>query len=102
MEDNFGVGHGRCQRSRIQYRTFNQFDVFQKQLLDPFDGINILEAAGSLHEGLLYGLSLAQLSNRLDIPVLIVHLWEDSRSVDDLLEAKNQLGDNFAGVVLTI
>ncbi len=62
--------------------------------------INILEAAGSIHEGLLYGLSLTQLSKGLDVKVLLVHLWQDSRSVDALLEAQNQLGDHLVGVVL--
>ena len=77
-----------------------EFSAFEKQVNDPFEGINILEAAGSLHEGRLYGLSLVEISRNLDIPVLFIHLWRDSRSIDDLLEAKNQLGENFAGVVL--
>jgi len=29
---------------------------------DDFEGLNILEAAGSLHEGMIYGLSLPQLA----------------------------------------
>ena len=77
-----------------------KFDAFKKQLKDPFEGINILEGAGSLQEGRLYGLSLVEVSKSLDIPVVFVHLWRDSRSVDDLLEAKNQLGENFSGVIL--
>ena len=77
-----------------------EFEIFKNLIIEPFQGINILEAAGSLNEGLLYGLNLVQLSKNLDIPVLLVHLWEDSRSVDDLLEAKNQLGENFVGVIL--
>ena len=62
--------------------------------------INILEAAGSLHEGLLYGLSLSQLAKGLNAKVLLAHFWQDSRSVEALLEAKNQLGDHLCGVVL--
>ena len=76
------------------------FENFKETILAPIDGINILEAAGSLHEGLLYGLSLIEVSKRLDIPVLLVHCWKDSRSVDDLLAAKDQLGKHFVGVVL--
>ncbi len=76
------------------------FEAFHKQIDKPFEGINVLEAAGSLHEGLLYGLSLVEVAKKLDIPVLLVHLWRDSRSVDDLLEAKNQLREHFAGVIL--
>ncbi len=76
------------------------FESLQKQLDAPFEGLNILEAAGSLHEGLLYGLSLCQLARGLDAQVLLVHLWEDSRSVDALLEAKDKLGDHLVGIVL--
>ncbi|QNI55809.1 AAA domain protein [Synechococcus sp. BIOS-E4-1] len=64
------------------------------------NGVTLLEAAGNLHEGLLYGLSLVQLASDLDAPVVLVHLWEDSRSVDALLAASQQLGDRLRGVVL--
>ena len=60
----------------------------------------LLEAAGSLSEGLLYGLGLAQLAQALQAPVVMVHPWNDSRSVDALLEARRQLGELLAGVVL--
>ena len=80
--------------------TGSEFNAFKSQINSSFEGINILEAAGSLHEGRLYGLSLVEISRDLDCPVLFVHLWRDSRSVDDLLEAKSQLGKNFLGVVL--
>ncbi len=76
------------------------FNDLRKKLLEPFDGFTILEAAGSLHEGLLFGLNLAQVSKQLDAKVILVHLWQDSRSVDALIEAKNQLGDRLLGVVL--
>ena len=76
------------------------FDQIEALVNDDFDGLNILEAAGSLHEGMIYGLSLPQLAKRLKSKVLIVNLWEDSKSVDALLDAKKQLGDNFAGAVL--
>ena len=62
--------------------------------------ITLLEAAGSLSEGLLYGLSLPQLAHQLQAPVVLVHAWQDSRSVDPLLEAFGQLGSLLAGVVL--
>jgi len=67
---------------------------------DDFEGLNILEAAGSLHEGMIYGLSLPQLAESLDAKVLIVNLWEDCKSIDALLDAKKQLGEKLAGVVL--
>lgn len=77
------------------------FAAFQTQLLatPPSEQV-ILEAAGSLSEGLLYGLSLTQLAQSLKAAVVLVHLWHDSRSVDALLQAKELLGDHLAGVVL--
>ena len=71
-----------------------------QQQLQNSNEFTILEAAGSLHEGLLYGLSLVQLARGLQAPVVLVHLWQDSRSVDALLAAKHQLGDHLQGVVL--
>ena len=76
------------------------FDQILELAKDDFKGLNILETAGSLHEGMIYGLSLPQLAKSLDAKVLIVNLWEDCKSVDALLDAKKQLGDNLAGVVL--
>ncbi len=76
------------------------FQQLRKQLQEPFDGITILEAAGSLHEGLLYGLSLPQMARELDAQVLIVQSWQDSCSADALLAAKNQLGEHLKGIVL--
>ena len=76
------------------------FDQIKGLGSDEFGGLNILEAAGSLHEGMVYGLSLPQLAENLDAKVLIVNLWEDCKSVDALLDAKKQLGNHLAGVVL--
>ena len=76
------------------------FEALCKQLQADSGEINLLEAAGSLHEGLLYGLSLGQLARGLDARVLLVHLWQDSCSVDALLAARDQLGEHLVGVVL--
>ena len=76
------------------------FSLLQQQLEAASDGLTLLEAAGSLHEGLLYGLSLGQLARGLQAPVLLVHPWTDSCSIDPLLAAQAELGDNLAGVVL--
>ena len=64
----------------------DEFKLLQQQLQQNNDSITLLEAAGSLHEGLLYGLSLGQLANGLDAKVVLVHLWQNSTSVDALLE----------------
>jgi len=90
-------------RERIQNNMLEaglKFEEFKKSLDSSSGVINILEAAGSLHEGVLYGLSLSQLAKRLNAKVLLAHFWQDSKSVEALLDAKNQLGDNLCGVVL--
>jgi len=76
------------------------FELLHQQLADASDGLTLLEAAGSLHEGLLYGLSLAQLAKGLEASVLLVHPWIDSCSIDPLLAAQAELGEHLAGVVL--
>ena len=75
-------------------------ETLKESLNSSFEGVTILEAAGSLHEGLLYGLSLGQICKEIDAPVILVHLWEDSCSVDPLLAAREQLGEKLLGVVL--
>ena len=67
---------------------------------EPSPSLALLEAAGSLHEGLLYGLSLPQLAESMEASVLLVHLWIDSCSVDALLAARQALGERLVGVVL--
>jgi len=60
----------------------------------------LLEGAGGLSDGLLFGLSLPQVARALQAPVLLVHAWEAASSVEPLLAAREQLGDLLCGVVL--
>ncbi len=76
------------------------FGALRQQLAQAPDGVVLLEAAGSLAEGMLYGLDLVQMAEGLDAAVVLVHPWQDERSVDPLLAAKAQLGERLAGVVL--
>ena len=76
------------------------FEQLRQRLDQAGEGLTLLEAAGSLHEGLLYGMSLPQLAQGLEAPVVLVHPWSDARSIDPLLAARAQLGDRLAGVVL--
>ncbi len=69
-------------------------------LIGAAPGVTLLEAAGSLSEGRLFGLCLQQLARGLGAPVLLAHAWEDSCSVDPLLEAREVLGEHLLGVVL--
>jgi hypothetical protein len=76
------------------------FAALQRHLSQESERLVLLEAAGTLSEGLLFGLGLAQMARALQAPVVLVHIWQDSRSADALLEARQQLGDRLAGVVL--
>lgn len=78
------------------------FDLLCERISGSEDEVVLLEGPGNLNEGLLYGLSLIQLARGVNAPVVIVHVWQDSRSVDALLEARRQLGDLLAGVVLNV
>jgi BioD-like phosphotransacetylase family protein len=60
----------------------------------------ILEGAGRLSEGWLFGFGLVPLARALDAAVVLVHHWKDSRDVEPLLEAQSQLGSLLAGVVI--
>ena len=75
-------------------------DLFKARLAAAGEGLTLLEAAGSLSEGLLYGLSLPQLARALQAPVVLVHPWSDASSADALLQAHGLLGSLLAGVVL--
>jgi hypothetical protein len=90
--------HARLLRGDLS--ATESFASLQAQLDAAGDPLMLLEAAGSLSEGLLYGLALVPLARGLQAPVVLVHRWRDSRSVDALLEARLQLGDLLAGVVL--
>jgi BioD-like phosphotransacetylase family protein len=63
-------------------------------------GLVILEGAGRLSEGWLFGLGLVPLARALEAVVVLVHPWQDSRDVEPLLEAQGQLGPQLAGVVI--
>jgi BioD-like phosphotransacetylase family protein len=75
-------------------------DGLRQRIAAEADRLVLLEGPGTLSEGLLFGLSLPQLALELDAAVVLVHGWHDSRSVEPLLAARNQLGERLAGVVL--
>ena len=76
------------------------FAALQEQLSCSGEGITLLEGAGSLSDGLLYGLDLVQVARGLQAPVVLVHSWSGCHSAEPLLAAREQLGDLLCGVVL--
>jgi BioD-like phosphotransacetylase family protein len=83
-----------------QLQASDGLTALRQRVVDAPAGLTLLEGPGSLSEGLLYGLSLVQVARGLQAPVVLVHPWSDCDSIDPLLQAREQLGDLLAGVVL--
>ncbi|HEY9644195.1 MAG TPA: phosphotransacetylase family protein, partial [Coleofasciculaceae cyanobacterium] len=66
----------------------------------PAGDLVVLEGAGTLEEGRLFGLSLQQISQELDAPVVLVSRFHSALVVDGLLAAKQQLGDRLMGALI--
>lgn len=60
----------------------------------------LVEGPGTLEEGRLFGLSLVQMAEVLDAPVVLVSRFHSELIVDGLLSAKERLGDRLLGVVI--
>lgn len=59
-----------------------------------------LEGAGSLEEGRLFDLSLAQVAEAVNGAVLLVARYHSMLLLDRILEAQQRLGDRLLGVVI--
>ena len=57
--DNISAEKRIANKDLLPGKGFKQIEAIAN---DGFEGLNILEAAGSLHEGMIYGLSLPQLA----------------------------------------
>lgn len=60
----------------------------------------ILEGAGTLEDGRLFGLSLMEMADALDASILLVARYHSLQVLDGLLAAKLRLGDRLLGVIL--
>jgi hypothetical protein len=60
----------------------------------------ILEGPGTLSDGLMFNLSLAQMAETVDAVVLLVARFHSMLLLDGLLAAQQQLGDRLIGVVI--
>lgn len=59
----------------------------------------LIEGPSTLEEGTLVGLSLPDLGELLQAPVVLVTRWQGSLSVDEVLSAQKRLGDRLLGVI---
>ena len=78
------------------------FRHLKERLAASDDVVALLEAPGNLYEGVMFGLSLAQLASGLEASVVLVQPWKDCRSVEALVAARHQLGERLAGVILNV
>ncbi len=60
----------------------------------------LLEGPGTLHQGRLFDLSLAQMAQELNAPVMLVERLDSFAAIDNLLIAQAQLGDHLLGVLV--
>jgi BioD-like phosphotransacetylase family protein len=62
--------------------------------------LTILEGAGTLWEGSLFGLSAIDIAKSLNVPVVLVTRYHSPLIVDALLKARQGLGDRLLGTIL--
>lgn len=60
----------------------------------------LLEGPGSLDEGTLFNLSIGQIADAIDAPILLVARYHSALVVDALLSAKQRLGSRLLGVLI--
>lgn len=60
----------------------------------------LLEAPANTAEGTIFGLSLEQMADNLDAPILLVMRFGSLLVVDHILMAKHRFGDRLLGVVI--
>ena len=60
----------------------------------------LLEGGGTILEGSIFNLSVEQMAQNLDAPVLLVACYSSLLVVDSLLEAKKYFGDRLLGVLI--
>lgn len=82
-----GQGLEKHQQTLSRYREANASDLV------------LVEGPGTLHEGLFFKLSLAEIAEVLGAPVLLVARYKDLTSLDAILAARQALGDRFLGIL---
>ncbi|MEA5569596.1 phosphotransacetylase family protein [Calothrix sp. UHCC 0171] len=94
--DELAVQKRLCGEDKTNYR---QSLVEQYSQLQTGD-LMLLEGAGNLDEGSLFGLSLSEVAEAVDAPIILVCRYKSLCSVESLLSAKQRLSDRLIGVVI--
>lgn len=86
---------------RMQEEEATDYRSQIRQYLEvPSGDLVLLEGPGTLDEGSLFEMSLVEMAQIVDAPILLVARLESVLSVHKLLSAKQRLGDRLLGVLL--
>jgi uncharacterized protein len=92
------------EKTMIQHLQQDGVVDYSSALADRLQGIEgelvFLEGPGTLADGTSFGLSIAQMATAIDASILLVTRFHSSLLADELLAAKQQLGDRLIGVVI--
>jgi BioD-like phosphotransacetylase family protein len=89
-------------RETLEQSLGNGFDATPvlSQYLEQFAAdLILLEGAGTLWEGSLFGLSAEQIAAAIAAPTLLVARYNSLAIIDSCLKAKRDLGDRLLGIV---
>jgi BioD-like phosphotransacetylase family protein len=73
---------------------------FQEYIQTIAADLILIEGPGTLWEGSLFSLSISQMSEQIDAPILLVIRYHSLLWVENLLSAKQILGDRLLGVLI--
>jgi uncharacterized protein len=91
-------------RDTINQRIAGQDTADYSQVIQQYKqaagDLVLLEGAGNLEEGRLFGLSMPQMAEALNASVVLVARYQSGLVVEKLMAAKQQMGESLAGVLL--
>lgn len=88
------------QRRLSQGNAGNGQAKFQPHYPPSPEQLVLLEGPGTLDEGRLFGLSLAQMADRLSAGIVLVIPFDGQKVIDQALSAQERLGDRLLGIVV--
>ncbi len=88
-------------RQRLQGKDETDYQAYLRQYLATSDcDLTLVEGSANPEEGAVFGLSLLEIGEILDAPILLVARYEDLLVADRVLVAKQRLGDRLLGVAI--
>jgi BioD-like phosphotransacetylase family protein len=88
-------------QKRLRGEDYTDYRQALRHYLEETSGdIALLEGPGTLSEGNLFDLCLRQMAEDIDAAVLLVTRFNSVLLVDNLLSAKQRLGDRLTGVMI--